>query len=233
MFPFPPAGEGGPKYRDRWNGLKSLPRTGCRLSGTAGIMTAMDSQQLIKRLEADGYSLTRDKGAHRQYAHPAGLLTLKHSGGDIPSGTLNGIRQQTGRKQEAAIMRFPIVLHSDDGVRFGVTVPDLPGCFSAGDTLDAALDSAAEAIDLHLEGLTGNGGAIPLPRPIAEHRANPDFADGVWAIVDVDISRFETRAEKINILLPRRLLEKIDSYAKTQGETRSTFLAEAARAAMR
>ncbi|WP_373507478.1 type II toxin-antitoxin system HicB family antitoxin [Thiocapsa sp.] len=54
-------------------------------------------------------------------------------------------------------MRFPVVLHTDDGVRFGVTVPDLPGCFSAGDTFDAALDSAVEAIDLHLEGLTDDG----------------------------------------------------------------------------
>ena len=42
-------------------------------------------------------------------------------------------------------MRFPVVLHSDDGIRFGVTVPDLPGCFSAGDTFDAALDSVVEA----------------------------------------------------------------------------------------
>lgn len=39
-------------------------------------------------------------------------------------------------------MRFPVVLHTDDGVRYGVTVPDLPGCFSSGDTFDAALDSA-------------------------------------------------------------------------------------------
>ena len=86
-------------------------------------------------------------------------------------------------------MRFPVVLHTDDGVRFGVTVPDLPGCFSAGDTFDAALDSAVEAIDLHLEGLTDDGAEIPVPRPIAEHRANPDFADGVWAFIDVEVSR--------------------------------------------
>jgi len=38
-------------------------------------------------------------------------------------------------------MRYPVVLHSDDGIRYGVTVPDLPGCFSAGDTFDEALES--------------------------------------------------------------------------------------------
>jgi predicted RNase H-like HicB family nuclease len=130
-------------------------------------------------------------------------------------------------------MRFPVVLHTDDGVRFGVTVPDLPGCFSAGDTFDAALDSVVEAIELRLEGLTEDGQDIPTPRPIAERRADPDFADGVWAIVAADVSRFEGRSEKVSITLPGHLLAEIDRYAKDHGATRSGFLAEAARAAMR
>ena len=130
-------------------------------------------------------------------------------------------------------MRFPVVLHTDDGVRYGVTVPDLPGCFSAGDTFDEALESVREAIELHLEGLIEEGGDVPVPRAIAEHRANLDFADGVWAAVDVDVSRYEGKAEKINITIPRRLLVKIDAYAKAHGSTRSGFPAEAARAAMR
>ncbi|WP_017839830.1 type II toxin-antitoxin system HicB family antitoxin [Methylotuvimicrobium buryatense] len=54
-------------------------------------------------------------------------------------------------------MRFSVVLHTDDGVRYGVTVPDLPGCFSAGDTLDDALASVAEAIDCHIETLIEDG----------------------------------------------------------------------------
>lgn len=91
-------------------------------------------------------------------------------------------------------MRFPVVLHTDDGVRFGVTVPDLPGCFSAGDTFDAALDSVAEAIELHLEGLVEDGGEVPYPKTMAEHRTQPDFADGVWAVVAVGVLRFEGRA---------------------------------------
>jgi len=130
-------------------------------------------------------------------------------------------------------MRFPVVLHTDDGVRYGVIVPDLPGCFSAGDTFDEALDSLHEAIELHLEGLIEEGGDVPVPRAIAAHRANPDFVNGVWAAVDIDVSRYEGKAEGINITIPRRLLVKIDEYAKSLGSTRSGFLAEAARAAMR
>jgi len=124
-------------------------------------------------------------------------------------------------------MRFPIVLH-----RYGVTVPDLPGCFSAGETFEDALASVQEAIDLHLEGLIEDGGNAPVPRSISEHRANPNFADGIWAVVDVDVSRFDGRTEKINITVPRRVLAQIDAYAKAHGATRSGFLVQAARQIM-
>ena len=44
-------------------------------------------------------------------------------------------------------MRYPIAIETgDDSHAFGVVVPDLPGCFSAGDTLDEAIDNAKEAI---------------------------------------------------------------------------------------
>jgi HicB_like antitoxin of bacterial toxin-antitoxin system len=38
-------------------------------------------------------------------------------------------------------MRFPLAIEIGTGdLAFGVVVPDLPGCFSAGDTLDDALN---------------------------------------------------------------------------------------------
>ncbi|EIC20498.1 type II toxin-antitoxin system HicB family antitoxin [Thiorhodovibrio frisius] len=30
-----------------------------------------------------------------------------------------------------------------------------------------------------------------MPHLIAEHRVNPDFDDGLWAAVDVDVARYE------------------------------------------
>jgi predicted RNase H-like HicB family nuclease len=51
-------------------------------------------------------------------------------------------------------MRYPIAVEvGDKRHAYGVVVPDLPGCFSAGDTLEEALTNAQEAILLHLEGL--------------------------------------------------------------------------------
>ncbi|MBU0498490.1 MAG: type II toxin-antitoxin system HicB family antitoxin [Gammaproteobacteria bacterium] len=131
-------------------------------------------------------------------------------------------------------MKFPIAIEpATQNTAWGVVVPDLPGCFSAGDSAEDAFANAVEAIEAHCEILADEGMDIPVPRPLAERQADPEFAGWVWALVEVDVSRFEGRAEKINITLPRRLLTKIDSYAKARGETRSGFLAEAARAAMR
>ncbi len=129
-------------------------------------------------------------------------------------------------------MKFTVVLHTDDGTRYGVCAPDLPGCFSAGDDLDDALASAQEAIDLHVETLIEDGVDIPIRLPIATHQANPDYAGGVWAVVDVPVEKYFGPAEKINITVPRLLLSRIDSYASSHGATRSGFLVQAARAAM-
>jgi predicted RNase H-like HicB family nuclease len=47
-------------------------------------------------------------------------------------------------------MRYPVVTHKDPDSDYGVTVPDLPGCFSAGETLDEALNEVVEAIECHI-----------------------------------------------------------------------------------
>lgn len=131
-------------------------------------------------------------------------------------------------------MKFPIALEpGTPNTAWGVVVPDLPGCFSAGDSAEEAFAHAAEAIEAFCEVLAEDEQDIPLPRPLAQWQSQPEYAGWVWALVEVDVTRFEGRAEKINITLPRRLLAKIDSYAKAHGATRSGFLAEAARAAMR
>ena len=125
-------------------------------------------------------------------------------------------------------MRFALALHTDDDVKYGVTVPDLPGCFSAGDSFDEAIEMAREAIDAHCELLAEKGLDIPSPRPLAQHQANPDLAEAVWVIIEVDVEKYLGRAEKINVTVPARLLRRIDDYAKRHGESRSGFLTRAA-----
>lgn len=56
---------------------------------------------------------------------------------------------------------------------FGVVVPDLPGCFSAGDTVEEAFDKAREAIDTHCEMLAEDEADLPTPRPLSDWQADP------------------------------------------------------------
>lgn len=126
-------------------------------------------------------------------------------------------------------MRYPVAIESGDTRHaWGVTVPDLPGCFSAGDTLEDALDQAREAILFHIEGLLDDGQPVPAARPIEEHRGRREFRNRIWALVDVDLSQLEDVTERINITLPRRVLHKLDAAARAAGESRSGYIAHLA-----
>jgi predicted RNase H-like HicB family nuclease len=125
-------------------------------------------------------------------------------------------------------MKFTIAIEA--GTRksaFGVAVPDLPGCFSAGDTVEEAFDNAREAIEAHLEILAEEGKDLPKTKPLSEWQANKEYKGWTWGIVDVPVDRFFGPAEKINITVPGRLLKQIDDFAKSRGQTRSGFLANA------
>ena len=59
-------------------------------------------QQLIARLEADGWCQVRQKGSHRQFHHPSKAATVTVAGKpsvDVPPGTLNNILKQSGLKK--------------------------------------------------------------------------------------------------------------------------------------
>ena len=112
---------------------------------------------------------------------------------------------------------------------WGVVVPDLPGCFSAGDTLDEAILMAEEAITGWIEATIDAGNEIPAPSGIEALRAaHPEFADWLWALVKVDPAMLDQTMERVNISLPRRVLRRLDARATQAGETRSGFIARMA-----
>ncbi|MCI0569874.1 MAG: type II toxin-antitoxin system HicA family toxin [Myxococcaceae bacterium] len=58
----------------------------------------MDSREVIRALEADGWRLARVKGSHHHFKHPTkkGTATVIHPRRDIPIGTLKSIERQSG-----------------------------------------------------------------------------------------------------------------------------------------
>ncbi|WP_244097649.1 type II toxin-antitoxin system HicB family antitoxin [Burkholderia ambifaria] len=86
------------------------------------------------------------------------------------------------------IMEFPIAIHKDDGSVYGVTVPDIPGVHSWGETIEDAIKNTGVAIASHVETLSDLGEDTGFTcSTIEELAGKPDYADAVWALVKVDI----------------------------------------------
>ena len=126
-------------------------------------------------------------------------------------------------------MHYAIAIETGTATHaYGVVVPDLPGCFSAGDTLDEAMASAKEAIELWLEVAIDDGMAVPEPQTLAKHQGERSFKGWTWGLVTVDLASLSDKAERVNITLPSRVLRRIDQAAKNAGESRSGYIARRA-----
>jgi len=128
-------------------------------------------------------------------------------------------------------MRHYIALiHKDSESDYGVSFPDLPGCVTAGSTIDEARAMAVDALALHLEGMTEDGEAAPEPSSLEEIMADRENRDGVAILVDAPSA--PVKSVRVNITLPVDVLEAVDGYASANGMSRSGFLALAAKKAM-
>jgi predicted RNase H-like HicB family nuclease len=65
-------------------------------------------------------------------------------------------------------MRYAIVIEKGE-TSYGAYVPDLPGCFVVGESLEELKDLIAEAILFHLEGLQEEGMTIPESVSLCEY----------------------------------------------------------------
>jgi len=121
-------------------------------------------------------------------------------------------------------MIYAIAIHKDDDSDYGVTVPDLPGCFSAGQTLHEALAMAKEAIELHLEGMIEDGEAVPDASDVEVYQKDSAYKGALWALIDIDPASLPQKAKRINITMPERMLSAADRFADHEGLTRSGLI---------
>ena len=62
----------------------------------------MNSRELIKQLEADGWTLRGVKGSHHIFVHPSkpGHISLQHPERDLGKGLVHKLLKQIGLKGE-------------------------------------------------------------------------------------------------------------------------------------
>ena len=115
---------------------------------------------------------------------------------------------------------------------YGVVIPDLPGCYAMGKTIEEALRNAAGAAVAWAEVARADGERIPPPRPAEAVRADHGVAEALASdsfMATVPLVLDSGRPAKANLSLDAGLLEAIDEAAKAKGLTRSAFIASAAR----
>lgn len=126
--------------------------------------------------------------------------------------------------------RVVMLIHGEAG-NYGASFPDFPGATTGADDLDALYVKAAEMLAFHVGGLAEDGEPIPGIRSLDALRRDPAFredsADAIVGLIDVDLPG---RAVRVNISVEENLLKRIDHAAASVGETRSGFLASAAKA---
>ena len=126
-------------------------------------------------------------------------------------------------------MRYPIAIEpTTETTAFGVVVPDLPGCFSAGDSLDEAMINAEEAAAAWIDATLDAGNVVPAPSSLAALHGDPAYSGWTFGVITVDPALLDDTVERVNITLPRRVLKRLDARARAAGESRSGFIASLA-----
>lgn len=86
-------------------------------------------------------------------------------------------------------MLFHVAIHKDADTAYGVTVPDIPGCFSCGDNIEDAIKNAEEAIYAHIETLLELNENVDFhPSDIECLKNDEEFNGAQWFFVEVDLS---------------------------------------------
>ncbi len=126
---------------------------------------------------------------------------------------------------------YNAILSGKDGGYITVAFPDFPGCVSGGENVSEALEAGREALNFHIEAMAEDNEQIPeessdaaLSELLEEAESHGDFCR--VAVIEANIP--EREPARINISLPRYVLDKIDRYAEQHNRTRSAFLAESA-----
>ncbi|EOV6090676.1 type II toxin-antitoxin system HicB family antitoxin [Klebsiella aerogenes] len=130
-------------------------------------------------------------------------------------------------------MIYPLFIFKADDGTFDGYFPDIEGCMFAGNDLESALRDAETAFGQHMEVLTEQGGHVPAPSDPADYLGDERLTmdNGFLALVEIDPSKYETKAVKFNLTMPGNLLTAIDRYIEKNGryKNRSAFLSEIAR----
>lgn len=89
-------------------------------------------------------------------------------------------------------MRYPAIIHKEEGSDYGVIVPDFPGTFSGGQTLEEALVNVQDAVETTLDGK--DVASLPDPSPLEHVLALEEAQGGTVAFAEVSVDFLKARS---------------------------------------
>ena len=120
---------------------------------------------------------------------------------------------------------YPAVLERGEHGAVGVWFPDFPGCVTAGRSQEDAMALASDALEEAMRGCAEREERLPEPTPVQAIAAPP--GSDIIGIIAVGASTPDP-SERVNVYLPKSLIERIDRLAAELGMNRSSFFGMAA-----
>lgn len=97
---------------------------------------------------------------------------------------------------------YPAVFHPED-IGYSVTVPDLEGCVSEGDSLEEAYSMISEAIGLCVTDLLEQGKPAPIASSLKDIKtAKDDFSTLIEFDMTAYLRRHDNKAVKKTLTIP-------------------------------
>ncbi|HEY4029641.1 MAG TPA: type II toxin-antitoxin system HicB family antitoxin [Caulobacteraceae bacterium] len=115
---------------------------------------------------------------------------------------------------------YPAVLESGEGGAYAIWFPDFPGVVAGAATQDEAMAKAEHVLAEAAEDLALHGKLLPVP----SHLDDFDIPHDCDLVV-----RFAVRvtppdlSERVNVYLPKSLIERVDAQAAQMGMSRSSY----------
>ncbi len=125
------------------------------------------------------------------------------------------------------------VVGNKSGASYPVMVPDIPGCYTEGRTLDEARRMAEDAVQAMLSDYAARGERYPEASATPEElrrKVGDEWVD-VACLVPVTVYP-NSRVIRISLTGGADKLERIKDFAERHGTTRSAFMVDSALAAM-
>ena len=124
---------------------------------------------------------------------------------------------------------YPAVLERGENGVVGVWFPDFPACVTGARSQEEAMARASDALEEAMRTLAERDEALPEPSPL-ETIELPVGCDLI-AFVAVGATPPDP-SERVNVYLPKSLIERIDRAAADLGMNRSSFFGMAASQAL-